>query len=296
MTWLDQLVGVDDLALEDEGAAADPRQVEEVVDEPCLEEDVAADHLEYGAKRVGGVSGSSSIAVTVARTGVSGVRSSWLRVARKRSLARLAASASARAACSRSIRTRSSAARLRFGDIAEDEDPAQEITPVAEPRDPHIERRRPVGVGALQLEARLPRLRDPAQPLGERRPAAKTRAASFPWISASRRPKQPPRRRVQLDDPARRIDHDDRVVHPLDDRRPRHRRQVEQPVSEQAGQKRQPGHREGHRGGIDVDEAEELRHVDDVDHPGQEHPKEHDGGLGAVDAGGPDHRLKKQDD
>ena len=59
-----------------------------------------------------GVSGSPSIAVTVARTGVSGVRSSWERVARKRSLARLAASASARAACSRSMRTRSSPARF----------------------------------------------------------------------------------------------------------------------------------------------------------------------------------------
>ena len=63
-------------------------------------------------RKESGVSGSPSMAVTVARTGVSGVRSSCESVARKRSLARLAASASARAACSRSMRTRSSAARF----------------------------------------------------------------------------------------------------------------------------------------------------------------------------------------
>ena len=71
-----------------------------------------------------GVSGSPSMAVTVARTGVSGVRSSCERVARKRSLAILAASASARAACSRSMRTRSSAGPFLERDVAENEDPA----------------------------------------------------------------------------------------------------------------------------------------------------------------------------
>ena len=92
-------MGVDELALEVERAAPDPRKVEQVVDQPDLEHDVAPDHLEDW-RSGSGVSESPSMAVTVARTGVSGVRSSWESVARKRSLARLAASASARAACS----------------------------------------------------------------------------------------------------------------------------------------------------------------------------------------------------
>ena len=52
---VDELMGVDELALEEERAAADAREVEEVVDESSLEDDVAADHLEDGAERVRGV-------------------------------------------------------------------------------------------------------------------------------------------------------------------------------------------------------------------------------------------------
>ncbi len=63
-------------------------------------------------RRDGAVAGSASIDVTVASTGVSGVRSSWLSVARKRSLARLAASASTRAAWTRIILARSCSARF----------------------------------------------------------------------------------------------------------------------------------------------------------------------------------------
>ena len=71
-----------------------------------------------------GVSASPSMAVTVARTGVSGVRSSCESVARKRSLAILVASASARAACSRSMRSRSKRGAFLMRHVAEDQDPA----------------------------------------------------------------------------------------------------------------------------------------------------------------------------
>ena len=48
---IDHLVSVDHFAVEVQGAAADSRQVEQVIDEPGFEDDVAADHFEYGPKR-----------------------------------------------------------------------------------------------------------------------------------------------------------------------------------------------------------------------------------------------------
>ena len=46
--------------------------------------------------------------------------------------------------------------------------------------------------------------------------------------------------------------------------------------------------RRSHRGRIDVDEAQNSGHVDDIDDPGDEHCEEHDDRLGAIDSG----RLK----
>ena len=113
------------------------------------------------------------------------------------------------------------------------------------------------------------------------RPSERTRrAASAPRTSAVRPADEPAGGLVELDDAAPGIEHDHRVVHALDDDRPRHGRQVEQPESEQARQERQPGHGECHRGRIDVDVAQELRHVDDVDDPGHDHREEHHDRLG----------------
>ena len=66
-----------------------------------------------------GSPGSSSSAVTVARTGVSGVRSSWLSTARNWSLVRLAASAASLAAlsscsaCTRAVMSRTIPVKIR---------------------------------------------------------------------------------------------------------------------------------------------------------------------------------------
>ena len=53
---VDELVGVDELAFEEQRSAADAREVEKVVDRADLEHDVAPDHLEdrqQGLGRIG---------------------------------------------------------------------------------------------------------------------------------------------------------------------------------------------------------------------------------------------------
>ena len=96
-------------------AARDAGDVEQVVDQHQLGPDVPADQLDRAAQRRRGSSALRSSACSAITTGVSGVRSSCERMARKRSLAWLAASASARAlrlstsACTSSARLVSSA-------------------------------------------------------------------------------------------------------------------------------------------------------------------------------------------
>ena len=203
--------------------------------------------------------------------GVSGVRSSWRRVARKRSLARLAASASARAGRSRSMRTRSSAARLVHGDVTEDEHPAGRM--VCRRRGARSWRRTRTGVRARAPSSS--KLRSPCSginpsvALPARASARMHRATSSPRIS-----RQGPAESRWPPGSARRCGPEASITMtgsfmPSTTDRPGHRRQIEQPVTEQAGQERQPGDRERHRGRIDVDEAEDLRHVDDVDDPRQ---------------------------
>ena len=92
----DQGVGVDGFWVHVEGAAADAGDIKEVVYEAGFEVDVAPGHFE-GVANLGGRPAFSRRAETSVRTGLSGVRSSWLRMARKWSLARLASSARRRA-------------------------------------------------------------------------------------------------------------------------------------------------------------------------------------------------------
>ena len=65
----DQVVGVDDLPVQRQLAPDDPRHVEQVVDQPGLEVDVPADHLQGRADLGRAVAGSSSIAETVGQDG-----------------------------------------------------------------------------------------------------------------------------------------------------------------------------------------------------------------------------------
>ena len=74
-------------------APRDPGQVEKVVDKARLQFDVSADHLKSFARFLVKVTDRSTIPPAQIRIGVRGVRNSWLRVARKRSLAALADSA-----------------------------------------------------------------------------------------------------------------------------------------------------------------------------------------------------------
>ena len=83
--------------------------------------------------------GSSSIAVAVARTGVSGVRSSWLRVARKRSFARLADSASTRAARSSKHADPLLGRSPQRRDVAQHQYAAEGVGTVLQRGDPRIE-------------------------------------------------------------------------------------------------------------------------------------------------------------
>ena len=87
-------MGVHDLEVQPDLAAADARQVQQVVDQPRLGLDVAADHRDLLAElRRRRVVGCSRCRLMAASTGVSGVRSSCDRTLRNWSLARLAASA-----------------------------------------------------------------------------------------------------------------------------------------------------------------------------------------------------------
>ena len=259
-------------------------------------------------RKAAGVAGSSSIAVAVARMGVSGVRSSWLRAARKRSLARLAASASARPARSRSISASASARRrllaehtlplllgpLPLGDLAEDQDPTGRDGRLRRGADPRVEGRTRRRSRPLELEARIPAPIEPLQPIGQRRPRGE-HPRRLDGQDIPRRPSdQPMGGRIARDDPTRRVDDDDWIVDPLDDRGPRDRRQVQQPESRQAGDERQPGHGEACSGQIDVENSEHMRHVNGADDPGHQHAEEHHGGLGAVHPGGTDDRLGEQ--
>ena len=81
---------VDLLAAQLELAALDARQVEQVVDQAGLQLDVAP-HIASVVAQLGGQPAVLLEAETTARTGVSGVRSSWLRAARNWSLASLVA-------------------------------------------------------------------------------------------------------------------------------------------------------------------------------------------------------------
>ena len=191
-------------------ALLDSRHVQQIVDQPASRSMLrriisSTDRMEEG------VDGSSSIAVTVARTGVSGVRSSWLSVARKRSLARLAASASAQAFCSRASTSVPSAAR-RDRVMSRRQEPSRRS-----PRSVRGERpsRYKPGLAsrqdrAVDLETLLVRSPEPLQATGKVGPIVEDAAASTPRISvqAGRSGAGPPgsRRRPESGSPARRPD------------------------------------------------------------------------------------------
>jgi len=91
-----------------EHAAVDARDVEEVVDEVGFHLHVSADHAQGGAMPFG--TRCSSRALTAASTGVSGVRSSWLRMARSGPCLRFGAWAMAFRGPANSRRSRSAGA------------------------------------------------------------------------------------------------------------------------------------------------------------------------------------------
>ena len=96
---LDHAMDVDGREGQGQPPGRGPGQVEQVVDQPRLELDVAMDHRQRRSHLRAQV-GLSSRSETASRTGVSGVRSSWLKIARNWSFARLAASAASLASCS----------------------------------------------------------------------------------------------------------------------------------------------------------------------------------------------------
>ena len=74
--WPIEPVAVGDLPVQRHLAPDDPHHVQQVVDQPGLEVDVLADHLQRRADLLG-LGGPSSIAEAASRIGFSGVRSSW---------------------------------------------------------------------------------------------------------------------------------------------------------------------------------------------------------------------------
>ncbi len=91
---LERQVRIDGFEIELDLVVRDAREVEEIINQPGFQFGVATDHFQIGAN-FGRKACERLQERTVASTGVSGVRNSWLRTARKSSLARLAASSSA---------------------------------------------------------------------------------------------------------------------------------------------------------------------------------------------------------
>ena len=129
---------VDDLAFQDERAAADSRQVEEVVDEPGFQEHVAANHLQNGAKRIwrvgvgkhcgdGGEHRGQRRAELVAQGGQKAV---------------LGAVGGLGLGAGRLLAEHPDpflGGTLVLGDVAQHQHPAQGIIALAQPRDPRVE-------------------------------------------------------------------------------------------------------------------------------------------------------------
>ncbi len=134
----------------------------------------------------------------------------------------------------------------------------------------------------------------PVQPPGQVGPEGKGSAGLDPGDLLRFLADQPLRGRVEVDDPAPEIEHDDQVVHLRDNQCPGDGRQVQQMEPEQRGQEGQTGHRETHRHQIDGNEPANPQHVDDLDHPRQEHAEEHHRGLKTVQAREPDGRQEQQ--